>query len=273
LNIGCTGTTRKNAEGVPSWLIELKKNNRNLVWDSMLAEQVDQTLCFLWQDNNAVLGMTTMYDLTETIPRLRKRPAPTSTNARIVRPIFGESTEKQLLIPQIIDDYNHYMNGVDTANQLRKTFTVQRKFEQRIWRPQWYFLFDVCLVNSYQIYKHKVEDPGRRLHRKFQEELADILMAWPYEEIPNQKLPNLVATTHEWEKFQRRGYCLWCTIQNNRRKRDSTRPILSEIVNEAAPRPKRVRPTQSRGGCLACNVHLHQDEACFEAYHSKDNNK
>jgi hypothetical protein len=31
LNIGCTDTIRKNAEGVPSWLLELKKNNRNLV--------------------------------------------------------------------------------------------------------------------------------------------------------------------------------------------------------------------------------------------------
>jgi hypothetical protein len=98
----------------------------------MLAEPVDRTLCFLWQDNNAVLGMTTMYTLKETIPRLRKRPAPTSTNARIVRPIFGESTEKQLMIPRIIDDFNHYMGRVDVANQLRKTFTIQRKFEQRI---------------------------------------------------------------------------------------------------------------------------------------------
>jgi predicted AAA+ superfamily ATPase len=60
--------------------------------------------------------MTTMYNLTETIPRLQKRPAPISTNARIVRSIFSESTEKQLLIPQIINDYNHYINSVDTAN-------------------------------------------------------------------------------------------------------------------------------------------------------------
>jgi hypothetical protein len=89
-------------------------------------------LCFLLQDNNTVLEMTTVYDLTKTVIRLRKRPAPTSTNARIVRPVFGEEIEKELLILRVIDDYNYYMNGVDTANQLRQTFTIHRKFERRI---------------------------------------------------------------------------------------------------------------------------------------------
>jgi hypothetical protein len=60
--------------------------------------------------------MTTVYDLTETVVRLRKRPAPTSTNTRIVRPVFGEEIEKELLVPRVIDDYNHYINGIDTAN-------------------------------------------------------------------------------------------------------------------------------------------------------------
>jgi Transposase IS4 len=92
LNICCMGTTRKNAQGIPKWLIDLKKHNRGLVWNSMLAETVDLTLCFLWQDNNTVLGITTAYCLkNKTIWRLRKRPSPTSTNARIVRPVFGKA--------------------------------------------------------------------------------------------------------------------------------------------------------------------------------------
>lgn len=73
--------------------------------------------------------MTIIYNLIETILRLRKRPAPILINARIIRPIFSELTEKQLLIPQIINNYNHYINSINTANQLRKTFTIQRKFK------------------------------------------------------------------------------------------------------------------------------------------------
>jgi Transposase IS4 len=82
LRICCTGTTRKNTHGIPEWLIKLKEYNKGLVWNSMLAEIVDLTLCFLWQDNNAVLGLITTHSLKDdTVERLRKRLSPTSTNA------------------------------------------------------------------------------------------------------------------------------------------------------------------------------------------------
>ena len=52
----------------------------------------------------------------DKIIRLRRRPKKTSTNAALVRPIFGDLVCKALLIPTVIDAYNHYMNGVDLAN-------------------------------------------------------------------------------------------------------------------------------------------------------------
>jgi hypothetical protein len=71
LQICCTGTTRKNAQGIPAWLIKLKKRNRGLVWNSVMAEVVEETLCFLWQDNNAVLELTTAHFFKDdTIERL-----------------------------------------------------------------------------------------------------------------------------------------------------------------------------------------------------------
>ena len=117
LRICCTGTTRKNAQDIPSWLITLKQHNSTLVWNSALAEIVESTLCFLWQDNNAVLGITTAHPFrNDTVLRLRKRPSSTSTNARIVRPVFGDLPAKWLRIPRAIDDYNHFINGVDRTN-------------------------------------------------------------------------------------------------------------------------------------------------------------
>ncbi len=101
----------------------------------MLAEVVDNTLCFLWQNNNAVIGCITAHPLkNDIIQRLRKRPSPTSTNARIVRPVFGNLLFKWLHIPRVIDDYNHYINDVDRSNQLRKNFTAHRLYERRVWR-------------------------------------------------------------------------------------------------------------------------------------------
>lgn len=49
---------------------------------------------------NIVLGLTTVHtpDTILTLPR--KRPAETSTNAHIVRPVFGDEVIKKLGIPK-----------------------------------------------------------------------------------------------------------------------------------------------------------------------------
>jgi hypothetical protein len=73
--------------------------------------------------------MTTAYTLDQKVYRKRKRPAVISTNAYIVRPIFGDAIKKWLYISRAIDDYNHYMNNVDRFNQLRKGITICRPFE------------------------------------------------------------------------------------------------------------------------------------------------
>jgi hypothetical protein len=110
------GITRKNAIEIPRRLVQLKKQNQTMIWNSASTEIIDDTECFVWQDNNAVFRMTTAYSITQTIPRLRKRPTITSTNARIVRPVFGDAVRKWLDISLAIDEYNHGMNGVDRAN-------------------------------------------------------------------------------------------------------------------------------------------------------------
>ena len=147
----CIGTTRKNAKGIPSQLITLKEHNRALVWNSCIGIIVNSVLCFLWQDNNAVLGITTAYSLHVFMKRIRTRPSTTSTNAHIVLPVFGHLKKKLLDIPYAIDEYNHHMNGVDRNNQLRKGMSVIRPFQYRIWRPAWLWMLDIVLVNCYLI--------------------------------------------------------------------------------------------------------------------------
>ena len=129
LNIGCLGTTRKNAAGIPQPLLDAKDVKQGLVWNSIIAMQAGWTLSFIWQDNNAVLGIITafsVYKEKDSVERLRKRPKFTSINARIVRPVFGNKFTKRLRIPNIIDVYNYGINRIDTANQLRTAFTYYR---------------------------------------------------------------------------------------------------------------------------------------------------
>ena len=50
------------------------------------------------------------------IERERRRPATTSSGARQTRKVFSNAARKWLPIPEFIDMYNHFMNGVDTAD-------------------------------------------------------------------------------------------------------------------------------------------------------------
>jgi len=68
--------------------------------------------------------MTTAYNLTDTIIRAWKRSSATSTSAAITQPVFEDLSVKDLSIPAAINAYNHYMDGVYTANWLRADFTT-----------------------------------------------------------------------------------------------------------------------------------------------------
>jgi Transposase IS4 len=241
----------------------------------MLAEIVDSTICFLWQDNNAVLGLTTAHYLkNDTIQRLRKRPSSTSVNTTIVRPVFGNESYKWLHIPRAIDDYNHYINGVDRSNQLRKNFTTHQPYKRRIWRPLWYYILDVCAVNSYLIWKGNRVDRGKRGQRRYRETLIDMLLNTPYPPPPpTPPLPPLLHpnSTHYWERFETRGYCIWCKTHSEGWE-PKRRPVLCEIINQAAP-AQAGRQSRTYGGCKLCSAYLCVKAGCFQQYYKNRNNK
>ena len=90
----------------------------------MKTAEADEIDCFLWQDNNWILGMTIVYNLTDMIIRACKRSSHTSTYASITRPVFEDSPVKELSIPVDINAYNHHMREVDIKNQYQADFTT-----------------------------------------------------------------------------------------------------------------------------------------------------
>ena len=62
--------------------------------------------------------MITAYNLIDIVMRSRKRPSATSISVFIVWPIFGDFARKDLSILVVINNYNHYMGGIDTVNRL-----------------------------------------------------------------------------------------------------------------------------------------------------------
>ena len=166
------GITRKNAEGVPLPLIKLKDERKLFVWDSTVAIIIGFCLCFLWQDNNALIAITTAHSLHRKEDRFivnRRRPKPNSTNTRNVLPVFGNNVFKELPIPEAIDHYNKGMGAVDNANHLRKGFTCHKPYSVKWWRPLFYWLLDTCANNSYILWKQAQSIDDGHLHKRFQD--------------------------------------------------------------------------------------------------------
>jgi hypothetical protein len=142
LGIGACGTTRKDVTTlVFGNSLDMWKPAWGSLWskiDRLLNNEVDTTLISVWQDSVIVRFATTIYTRKEWVIRERKKPKASSSNPIITRAPFEAfpSTDKHLIasgrsrrgkeyvhrrllpIPGMVDDYNHFMNGVDIADQL-----------------------------------------------------------------------------------------------------------------------------------------------------------
>jgi len=108
-------------------------------------------------DNGPVTMLSTIHQINgdeNRIERIRRRPRETSTNANKVQTVFGSLSKKSLPIPIVIDDYNHFMGGVDIADQLRGYYSTQLSV-RRTWMPLFFWLLDTAIINSYLIFKKK----------------------------------------------------------------------------------------------------------------------
>ena len=54
--------------------------------------------------------------------------------------------------------YQKYMGGVDLADQILSSFSVIRK-SKKAWKKLFYYGLEVCLLNSFTIFKHVKQTP------------------------------------------------------------------------------------------------------------------
>ena len=101
-----------------------------------------------WVDNNIVTMVSTLHDGEESIERRRKRPRLTATNRRNVQQVWGNQGVTQIEIPCVIDDYNHWMGGVDKADQLIAYYRPDLRC-RRVWVPIMFHVLDCIRANAY----------------------------------------------------------------------------------------------------------------------------
>jgi Transposase IS4 len=99
---------------------------------------------FAWCDGSVVLFMSTVSSADHEVIRLRKRP---HSATGPVKAAFGDEVLKELPIPGLIDKYNHHMNGVDLADQLRSSYSMRhRNRHTRV--PLFRYLIDTAIANA-----------------------------------------------------------------------------------------------------------------------------
>src|SRR5438309_3178283 len=136
-NIGACGTVRPASKGFPK---EFKlSRNPGLEWNFQSGKVVGEdknVLAAIWMDNGPVTFLTTIHGIGEDwqVAKSRKKPRKTILNAGHVEELFGDGGQKILEIPHMVNDYNHQMGGVDTADQLRSYNSTQLR-ARRNWMP------------------------------------------------------------------------------------------------------------------------------------------
>jgi hypothetical protein len=83
---------------------------------------------------------------------------------------------KELSIPQFINIYNHFMGGVNQANQLRSYYNTQRTY-LKSWKPLYHFLVNITVANCYKLSTKLVPGywPTRSAYKAFREDLVSAL--------------------------------------------------------------------------------------------------
>ena len=75
-------------------------------------------------------------------------------------------------------EYSKYMHGVDTQDQLHRSYSTQI-FTKKWWQRLYFFLLDIALTNSFIMHKNLCSSLGHKTvdHKIFQLEVAHALMA------------------------------------------------------------------------------------------------
>ena len=102
-----------------------------------------------FKDNNFFIMISNYFDGSEApIQSLRRCPSKTSTKQKTTRMPFDSMPTKMLPIPAAVSTYNHHMNGVDIADQLRSYYSSTRRMRRGAWKALLYlFLLGKFYIN------------------------------------------------------------------------------------------------------------------------------
>ena len=118
-----------------------------------------------WVDNNVVTMVTTMHTPDKTVSRVREKPRVNAVNKVNLNRIWGENFTRMIEIRKVIDDYNHWMGGIDQNDQLISNYRHQLRCKW-IWMPLMLHSLDELPVNAYLAHVGLQTDVNNWLEQK-----------------------------------------------------------------------------------------------------------
>ena len=151
-DIYATGTLRSNRKLFPTDLIPAVK--RGLPSRGDIEFRQDGNLAVIvWQETKAVIVVSTAHDPSATTTVRRKK---------------GDGNVISVTCPNAIVDYNQHMGGVDWGDQYRKYYQVRMQSR----KSYKYILFEVCILNSFILYRYSPCISKTLTYLEFRAELA-----------------------------------------------------------------------------------------------------
>ena len=179
----------------------------------------------------------------------------------------GAKEKKSTPCPSMIVDYNQNMGGVDLTDQYLSYYYLTTKRTLKWWKKVFWRLIDICVLNSWVIYRSNFPDSTVNTHKllrlKLIEELVQSLLtlrASP--ECPRHlhtKSREPVATDGRLlgKHFAyKHSKCQWCAVCSQKKS-----PVTGKRMDK-----------KTQNYCPKCNVFLCLGE-CFEVYHTQTSYK
>ena len=133
IGIRSCGTFRPNRKHLPS---DLREAMKGLSEGETRAWQSGQLGCLVWRDKQPVLMLSTHHKVDDMVTVKQDRG-----------PNHPSTTTK----PKVALDYNVHKCHVDTVDQLRQYYSMQRK-SMKNWPSLAWWLIDMCIINAYTLW-------------------------------------------------------------------------------------------------------------------------
>lgn len=183
--------------------------------------------------------MTNTFSATDRVVKKRKRPGGTTPAAKRARKdYFGAAISKDIAIPVVVDAYNYAMNGADTKNQLRSSFSVSGRHIK--WNKALFdWILDMAIIHAYMIWRQRRQynDRSHDLRRAFNKQLIQSMLTGDQ--------------AHEQRQYYAPRRCTDISCQ----------PAALAIHN-------RIVGKRTRQYCMDCNIVLCNEHGCWESYHT-----